>query len=276
MRPRYHREMHVYREAPAAPANSTVDYYPHGPRGRFVWLAIFCLTALIIFWAMEEFSLTEIRVHCARAGRSCSIITTDPFGGTTSTSIPLSTIEGVEPRESSGRYPDYYLDLDTHDGQVELGGHWTAVQAQQIADVLDTFFQTPDEPEVDILTNPRRPSAAAYYVLLGIGALVFGFSFLQTARIEVIWRERTFRLKTRRWPLPSRVHDFPLDDVRGAYVTEVGNKRRPAFGVALRIDGYEDVRLPGDRTPFDEPKRRFVAELQKLLRLRDLGGPTNG
>jgi hypothetical protein len=267
--------MQAYRDAPPAPANSTIDYFPHGPRGRFVYVAGFGLVALIAFWLMTYLGLTEIRVHCTRAERACSIRTTRPISGTTWTWIALSKIDDVASRLSDGKNPDYHVVLYLKHGDEDLGGHWSATDAQQIVDALKDFFETSDEPEVDILTNPSRPGVAAFYALIGIGSLAFGFSFLQTARIEVIWRQRIFRVIRNRWPLPSRGKDFPLDDVRGAYVTEAGSKRRPVFGVSLRVEGEVDIRLPGDRTPLDEPKRRFVNKLEELLRLRDAGGPTN-
>jgi len=265
--------MQAYREAPPAPANSTLDYFPHGPRGRFVYVAAFCFVALFAFWLMTYLGLTEIRVHCTRAEAACSIRTTRPISGSTSISIPLSQIDDVAPRLSSGRNPDYQVVLYLKHGDEDLGGHWSATGAQQIVDALQDFFETSDEPEIDILTNPSRSGVAAIYAIAGVGSLAFGCSFLQTARIEVIWRQRVFRVIRNRWPLPSHTEDFPLDDVRGAYVTEAGSKRRPFFGVLLRVEGEVDIRLPGDRTPLDEPKRRFVKELEQLLHLRDAGGP---
>jgi hypothetical protein len=264
--------MQGYRDAPAAPANSTIDYFLYGRKGGYGFAAIYCVFAVATLWMTISMTLTEIRVHCSRIENACSVITTSPLSSTSSP-IPLSAIDRAETRLTSGKSRYYFILLRTTNGEENLGGHWSDIEAKQTVNVLNDFFASSNAPAIDVVTNPRRPEQSVFCILLVIGALALTSLVLQTARIEVIWKDRIFMLIRKRWPLPSRSQDFPLDHVRGAYLTEEQLRDGKVYGVLLRVEGQDDITLPGDRSAGDKTKRELVAAVGELLRLRDAGGP---
>ncbi|MEO7111930.1 MAG: hypothetical protein ABI183_15915 [Polyangiaceae bacterium] len=262
--------MEGYRDAPPAPANSVVLFYPNGSSSRFGLAAYAVALAGLAFYLLVP-AVTQIRVRCTRVGDTCSILSTRPIVGTRTKTMPLSIITAAEARLVSGKGRKYGVVLRTTSGDETLGERLSEADAQQKADALNAFIEM-ETPSVDIETNSTNPLWAAVTSVVCLVCLVAAWLAVQYERIEVVWSDRIFRVIRTRWPLRPRIRDFPLESVRRAFLVKKSSRNGPAM--SLEVDGERDIDLGGP-TP-GKPIQLTVDEINDLLRIRDTGGPGAG
>ncbi len=271
--------MQGYREpARSLVADSIVTYYPNGVVGRYAWALVF----LGVFVGTLNFALasaTEIRVRCDRARGTCSIDTDYPIFGTSSESLPISSITGARAQTNHGKHGTLYrVALVTSSGEKATSTTYkNDVGRVTAASRLNEFFQSTANASIDVATDESQDWLGLALLAVSLIWILTAWTMAQYAKVVVSWRDRTLTIVRVRWPLHTRGDAFPLDAVRDAIVTEEpgrSSSKAAVYGVSLVVADYEKpIPLLDTTSSGPKQKEQAVAEIQKLLRLRDTGGP---